>query len=553
VLLKLDTAGLLLWATYCGGTGEEKGYSCAVDGQGSVYLAGESATTDDPSKIAGGNCHQCTNGGGGNPRDAFLVKYAASNGSRIWGTYYGGNSEEVAFDSSVDSSGNVYICGEAGRSSSGNAIGTSGTHMENYVEPQVSGDFVNGFIAKFSGSGTRIWGSWYGGLSADAVYACATDPLDDVFIVGFSNSLEGIADADHPGSAGLKDAFVAKLDGDNGQRWWGAYFGGPLDDAANHCVVDAAGRAILVGQTKSTSGIAVDGYQMDHEGVDGDCMIAVFHGSGALLSASYFGGTQDDGAFGADGVNEDLYICGYAKSPSGISTPDGYDPDINSGKDAFLAKFSSDCLNNPAGNQEQGTLCDDGNTCTINDVYDAGCVCLGSAIPVGQIVGNSIVGSGLQYTYTINPVMANADYSWTVPSGWTASETNLEMITVSAPFNASSGQICVTGVQNGCTLSDACLDVLVDQVIGMFEGTDETRFTLQPNPNNGQFDLVNGLIGQGSMTYDVLDATGRLVKRSGSIAGRRTSIDLGAVPPGVYTMRLQHEHGHDVLRLVIRH
>ncbi len=552
LLLKLDTAGLLTWATYCGGSGQEKGYACASDGEGGVYLAGETTTTDDPSKIAGGNCHQCTNGTGGNPRDAFLVKYDGANGSRIWGTFYGGNSEEVAFDCSVDGAGNVFICGEAGRSSSGNAIGTPGTHMENYVEPQVSGDYVNGFIVKFESSGDRVWGSWYGGLSADGGYACATDPLDDVFLVGFSDSQEGIADADHLGIAGLKDAFIAKFDGANGQRWWGAYFGGPLDEAANHCTVDASGRAILVGQTKSPSGIAVDGYQMDYQGVNGDGMIAVFNGDGSLLAASYFGGDLDDGGFGADCINEELFVCGYANSSTGVATPEAYDP-INNGKDAFLAKFSSDCLNNPAGNQEQGTLCSDGDICTINDVYDAGCVCLGTAIPVGQIVGNSIVGSGLQYTYTINPIMANADYAWEVPSGWTASETNAEMITVSAPFNASSGQICVTGVQNGCVLSNACLDVLVDQVIGMFEGSDEPRFTLQPNPNNGQFDLINSQLGQGSIMVDVLDATGRLLKRSGVVTGPRISIDIGDVPPGVYTLRVAHDRGLDVLPLVVRY
>ena len=82
-LVKLDSGGVRQWATYYGGTGDDYGNSCAVDGSGNVFLAGFTSSPDSISF----NGHQDTKGGGLN--DAFLVKFNAS-GERQWATYYGG-------------------------------------------------------------------------------------------------------------------------------------------------------------------------------------------------------------------------------------------------------------------------------------------------------------------------------------------------------------------------------------------------------------------------------------------------------------------------------
>ena len=57
------------WGTYYGGTGDDRGYSCATDASGNIYLSGWTRST---SGIATTGAHQTTNGGS---LDAFLVKF----------------------------------------------------------------------------------------------------------------------------------------------------------------------------------------------------------------------------------------------------------------------------------------------------------------------------------------------------------------------------------------------------------------------------------------------------------------------------------------------
>lgn len=93
-----------LWATYYGGTNEDKGYNIATDIEGNVYLAGY---TENTSGISSGGFQNIY--GGGN-YDAFLVKFD-DDGNRLWATYYGGTGYEEARSVATDISGNVYLTG----------------------------------------------------------------------------------------------------------------------------------------------------------------------------------------------------------------------------------------------------------------------------------------------------------------------------------------------------------------------------------------------------------------------------------------------------------
>ncbi|HMC98087.1 MAG TPA: SBBP repeat-containing protein, partial [Flavobacteriales bacterium] len=64
-LAKFDASGTRLWATYYGGPNDDFGYSCAVDADGNVYLAGQ---TFSSSAITSGG-HQAAYGLAG---DAYL-------------------------------------------------------------------------------------------------------------------------------------------------------------------------------------------------------------------------------------------------------------------------------------------------------------------------------------------------------------------------------------------------------------------------------------------------------------------------------------------------
>ncbi|MBX3165405.1 MAG: SBBP repeat-containing protein, partial [Bacteroidetes bacterium] len=142
-LVKFNGNGVRQWATYYGGSGVNRGHSCATDGSGNVYLAGY---TDSNAGIASGG-HQNTHGGG---NDAFLVKFAGS-GVRQWATYYGGSGGDYGYSCATDGSGNVYLTGYTGS----NAGIASGGHQNTH------GGGDDAFLVKFNGSGVQQWATYY--------------------------------------------------------------------------------------------------------------------------------------------------------------------------------------------------------------------------------------------------------------------------------------------------------------------------------------------------------------------------------------------------------
>ena len=264
-LVKFDSSGNRLWATYYGGNGTEEGYSVATDNDYNVYLAG---VTSSSSGIASGG-FQNSYGGGGN--DAFLVKFDSS-GARQWATYYGGAGDELVLFSSdldvaTDVEGNVYLCGLT--SSTTNI--SSGGHQNVY-----GGGASDAFLVKFTSSGTRVWGTYYGGADDDKAYSVDVDIVGDVYLAGETNSVDSISDNGFQNNlAGSNDAFLAKFD-PNGQRLCATYFGGADVDQCKFVAVDAWGYAYIAGATTNQTGITHLGYQNAFGGGTSDALLVKF-------------------------------------------------------------------------------------------------------------------------------------------------------------------------------------------------------------------------------------------------------------------------------------
>jgi hypothetical protein len=253
----------LVWATYYGGSIEDKGNSCAVDGSGNVYLTG---ATESTNNIASGG-HQNTFGGNS---DAFLVKFNSS-GVRQWATYYGGSEYDYGNSCATDNSGNVYL---AGATESTNNI-ASGGHQNSY------GGGYDAFLVKFNSSGVRQWATYYGG--SGVVYlqgnSCSTDGNGNVYLAGVTSSASNIASGGHQNSfgGGGTDAFLVKFNS-AGIRQWATYYGGSEYDYGNSCATDLSGNVYLAGYTESTNNIASGGHQNTYGG-GGDGYLVKFDNS----------------------------------------------------------------------------------------------------------------------------------------------------------------------------------------------------------------------------------------------------------------------------------
>jgi len=151
---------------------------CATDATGSVYLTGFTNMSVGNS-IATANSHQ--SGYGGGTYDSYLVKFSAS-GIRQWGTYVGGANNDFSQSCTTDASGNIYIAGMTDSNNSQNIYTASG-HQVLY-----GGGQFDAFLVKFTSSGLRQRGTYYGGIGFEYLSSCATDINGAVYIAGITST-----------------------------------------------------------------------------------------------------------------------------------------------------------------------------------------------------------------------------------------------------------------------------------------------------------------------------------------------------------------------------
>jgi len=478
-LSKFDQDGQRQWGTYYGGSSSDRGSVLSIDKTGMVFLEG---LTRSNNNIATPGAFQ-ESYAGGSYGDCMLCKFNP-DGQRIWCTYYGGSNSETEGGCSVDNHGFVYL---SGTTYSTNNISTPGS-----FKPALGG-LNDGFLAKLDTSGhNRSWGTYYGGTSADDINSCSADTLGHILIAGGTESPNGIASPGAyqttPGGGGYPDGFLSLFDS-SGQRQWGTYYGGSLDDRLNACSLNNIGTIYAAGQTSSSDNIASPGaYQTIFGGIN-DGFLVKFNLSGQRQWGTYFGADSSDLAIGC-AVNDScyVYISGYTRSRNNIATPGSFQPVYGGGtEDAFLAKFDS------TGNLKWSTYYggserDEGQNCAVDTtghIYLAGSTSSANnmATPgacqtdygggswdaflvkmadctlpdtANQLTGpNNVCLPSDGITYSIPPIAHALSYIWHVPYRVViVSGTGTNAITVNFTSLAISGIISVYG-RNSCGNGDS--------------------------------------------------------------------------------------------------
>lgn len=327
-VVKFDSAGTRLWATYYGDIGIDKGFSVAADANGNVYLAGTSAST---SNIAF-NGHQNTYGGNW---DLFLVKFNSSC-TRLWATYYGGSGvENYETSLATDTNGNIYLAG--------NTLSTSNIAFNGHQNTFGGGDY-DAFLVKFNTGGTPLWATYYGGINKERVNSIATDVNGNIYITGETESPNDIAFNGHQDTlAGTLDAFLVKFNS-SGTRLWATYYGGNSDEMSYSVATDVNGNVYIAGETRSTTNIAFNGYQNTFGGGWNDLFLVNFNSSGIRLWATYYGGDErEDGGGVAVDANGCVYLAGYTESTNNIAFNGHQNTHGGGYSDVFLVKFDPNC------------------------------------------------------------------------------------------------------------------------------------------------------------------------------------------------------------------
>ena len=241
---RFDPQGQLLWGTYLGGV-YDQGWGVGVDPLGHVYVCG---VTGSSTGIATAGAQQPVYGGA---LDAFLVKYGP-DGELLWGTYHGGTGRDIANALVVCADGTVAMVGDT-ESPAGMALPGA------YQPAPASVD--DGFMARFTAEGALVQATYLGGPEVDYLKAVVEQVDGGLLIAGQSQSAAGLttANAFQPTPAGEYDALLIRLS-PQATLDMGTYLGGPLTDLANDVAMDpTTGHALLVGMTRSASGVATPG------------------------------------------------------------------------------------------------------------------------------------------------------------------------------------------------------------------------------------------------------------------------------------------------------
>lgn len=310
---KVNTNGVLVWATYLGGNPDDEARGIAVDSNGNSLVTGFSASMN-----FGGANNQ--NHGG---KDAFVAK-VSSGGTLAWATYLGGGIDEYGNAIAVDGGGNALVTGST------NSADFNGANRSTFGGPE------DAFVAKVNTNGTLAWATYVGGTGDDAGFGVAVDGGGNALITGSSNSVDFTRQNDSF-RGGTKDAFVAKVSGNGSQVWWSTHLGGNGTDAGSAIAVDGGGNVVVTGSTNSGNFV---GATNTYYGNPEDAFVSRVTTDGALSWSTYFGGNGDDSGAGValDSVGY-AFIAGGTTSTNLVGANNAFHGGGLLGGDAFVTRY----------------------------------------------------------------------------------------------------------------------------------------------------------------------------------------------------------------------
>ena len=270
----------LVYATFIGGSGDDRAFGVAVDSTGSAMVTGWTSSTNFP-KV---NAAQTANGGG---RDAFVLKLNPAGSVLVYSTFLGGTGADSGNAIATDSTGNAYVTGDT---TSANFPVQSAVQATNRGRQEA-------FVAKINTAGAVQFATYLGGAGDDRGLGIAVDSANAIYVSGGTTSPDfPLANAFQATSGGGQDAFVAKLAANGASLAYSTYLGGSCGgpgqpEQANGIAVDAAGNAYVVGVTCSMNFPLVTPLQTGHGGGLLDAFVTKLNPAGsALVYSTYLGG-----------------------------------------------------------------------------------------------------------------------------------------------------------------------------------------------------------------------------------------------------------------------
>jgi len=297
-VVKLDASGVISWQKSLGGTGVDIAHSVEQTSDGGYIVSGISNSTDgDVSGNHGGF-------------DYWVVKLN-SDGSLDWQKTLGGSDYDEGFSAKQTSDGGYIVAG-ASASTNGNVTGNHGA--------------LDYWIVKLDADGNLVWQKALGGNSDDGA-SSAEETTDGGFIVeGYTNSNNGNVTGNHGGG----DYWIVKLDA-TGNIVWKKCLGGTLLDYASSVQQSLGDGYIVAGYSSSTNGDVT----VNHG--SSDYWLVKLDESGALVWQKSLGGTTSETSSGVQQTADGGFVV------TGSSNSNNGDVSGNHGfEDYWVVKLTTD-------------------------------------------------------------------------------------------------------------------------------------------------------------------------------------------------------------------
>lgn len=217
-IAKLNSVGTILWTRSFGGFWFDTPYGITILEDQSMLITGGLGSS-------GGNV-SCSNSSKG----VWIIK-VDSSGNELWQKCYGGSRDEFGFDIIKSNDGGFFVAASTA-SNDGDVTGLIGIY--------------NYWILKCDSAGNILWEKCFGGTGYDQISSITQTKDGGVIACGFSESVI-------PGSHGLGDAYIVKLDS-LGNLEWQKCFGGSGDDQARSVIQLADSSYMIAGNSNSTDG-----------------------------------------------------------------------------------------------------------------------------------------------------------------------------------------------------------------------------------------------------------------------------------------------------------
>lgn len=549
------------WGTYFG----DERFILAdskADSNGNLYIVGSVYGTDITNLATFTNSTSYHQNYGGGDYDGFLIKFN-NLGQIVWGTFFGGLSEDRIYAIDIDNNNNLYITGST---QSNTDIATVGAFQENLAGT------VNMFISKFTSTGSLVWSTYYGGNGYDIGNKIAFDGVNNLYISGGISSLNFATTGVFQEIKGNAVAIIAKFDL-SGNRIWATYYG------FNRIIGDL--KANLYGAI--VTGITIDcpptgsyntyyGTSNGYKPLPSNCReiyLSKLDASGQREWSTYYGGHLSEGTNkNSIGLKDDkIYMAGTSPNyyDQEVATNDTYQPNaIGSGgiiTSNFIAQFNQNSTRNWG---------------TYNGVYNSSTTV--NIIPTSQIeidrnsntfynYGSTGMDNNVStpdgYLTTINSPYSGDAYvckftdqntkSWGTYYGGELDEKDIGFHFYNGGNNfyivgstQSFNQIATTGVLQQTKQLFNTVDILPASAYNIFiahfeplplsySTFNENSFSIYPNPNNGNFTVL--LKNNENYTIELFDLLGKKIVTQ-ELNTSETNIQTNNLSKGVYIAKI---------------